>query len=281
MRPGVASRILIYLLLLGLGATFFAPFLWLVGSSLKPETEVITYPPTFIPSRIHWENYPEAWNQFHFLRGFFNTLTIIVGVLIGTTLTSSMAAFAFARLRFPFQGPLFLLVLSTMMIPYHVTLLPQYVIFRDLGWLNSFKPLIVPSFFGGGAFFIFMLRQFFRTIPLDYDDAARIDGCGLLGVYWRIILPLSLPALGVVAIFVFMGAWNDFFGPLIYLTSPEKYTLAISYLTWQRMPQHLGYRHLWSHVMAIGTLLTLPPILLFFFAQRYFIQGIVVTGIKG
>ena len=126
-----------------------------------------------------------------------------------------------------------------------------------------------------------MLRQFFRTIPRDYDDAARIDGCGLLGVYWRIILPLSLPALGVVTIFVFMGAWNDFFGPLIYLTSPEKYTLAIAYLTWQRMPQHLGYKHLWSHVMAIGTLLTLPPILLFFFAQRYFIQGIVVTGIKG
>jgi ABC-type glycerol-3-phosphate transport system permease component len=271
----------LYFWIVILGAIFFAPFAWLITSSLKSEQEIFAIPPSFFPSQIEWDNYPYALSQFPFLGALANTMTIIVFVLVGATLTASMAAYAFARLRLPFKGPLFVVVLSTMMIPYHVTLIPQYMIFRDLGWLDTLKPLIVPSFFGGGAFYIFLLRQFFLTIPRDYDEAARVDGCGMFGIYWRIILPLSLPALGVVAIYLFLSHWNDFFGPLIYLNSQSSFTLALAYMTWERGPQHLGFKHTWSHIMAVGTLLTIPPLLIFFAAQRYFIQGIVVTGLKG
>jgi multiple sugar transport system permease protein len=277
----LAGRVSIHLLLIVLGTIFAAPLAWMVGSSLKPEAEIFTYPPTFLPSRPQWQNYPYALVQFPFLRSFVNTMVVIVVNLVGTILTSSMAAYVFGRLRFPLREPLFILVLSTMMIPNQVTLIPQYLIFRELGWLDSLKPLTVPAFFGGGAFFIFLLRQFIRTIPKEYDDAARIDGCGVFGIYWRIILPLSLPALAVVAIYIFMGNWGDFFGPLIYLNSPEKQTLAIAYASWQSGPHHMGYRHTWGHIMAVGTVLTIPPLLVFFTTQRYFIQGIVVTGLKG
>ena len=173
------------------------------------------------------------------------------------------------------------LVLTTLMIPYHVILIPQYLIFRDLGWLNTLKPLIVPAWFGGGAFFIFLLRQFFMTIPREYDDAARIDGCGFIQVWWHIILPMSLPALGAVAIFTFMGEWNDFLAPLIYLNTPEKQTLAIAVEQWRRSSVHTGYNHQWNHIMAVATVVTVPPLLVFFFAQRHFIQGVVISGIKG
>ena len=215
------------------------------------------------------------------INGLGNTMTIAVAVMVGRLLSASLAAYGFSRVRFPLREVLFLLVLSTLMIPYHVTLIPQYLIFRNLGWLDTLKPLYVPAFFGGGAFYIFLLRQFFLTIPKEYDDAARIDGCGILGVFWRIILPMSLPALGTVAIFTFMATWNDFLGPLIYLNTPEKQTLAVAIMQWERSIEHAGYKHNWNHIMAVSCLLTVPPLLVFFFAQRYFIQGIVVTGVKG
>ena len=274
-------RVLLYLVVLVGAFIFVAPMLWLVGSSLKPERDVWEYPPRFIPREFRWDNYPYALSSFPFMRGFVNTMTICVGVMVGRLISATLVAYAFARLRFPLRDVLFLLVLSTMMIPYHVTLIPQFLIFRDLGWLNSFKPLVVPSFLGGGAFFIFLLRQFFMSIPKDYDDAARIDGCGTFGIFWRIILPMSLPALGTVAIFTFMDTWNDFLGPLIYLSSPEKQTLTVAYQNWQRQMGHLTIVHAWTHIMAIGVLMTIPPTLVFFLAQRYFIQGIVVSGIKG
>ena len=208
-------------------------------------------------------------------------MTVIVGVLVGRLLTASLTAYVFARLRFPGRGPLFIMVLSTMMIPYQVTLIPQYLLFRDLGWLDSMKPLVWPVWFGGGAYFIFLLRQFFISIPQDYDDAARIDGCGTFGILWRVILPMAAPALGTVAIFTFMGSWNDFFGPIIYLNTEEKYTLAVAIRQWQQTAWvGIGYRA-WRHIMALSTILTIPPTVVYFVTQRWFVQGIVISGIKG
>ena len=260
---------------------YTAPLIWLVSSSLKPEGQVFEYPPNFIPRSFEWVNYPEALVQFPFIVSGLNTLTIVVGVLVGRLLTASLAAYGFARLRFPGRNVLFVLVLTTLMIPYHVILIPQYLIFRDLGWLNTLKPLIVPAWFGGGAFFIFLLRQFFMTIPREYDDAARIDGCGFIRVWWYIILPMSLPALGAVSIFTLMGEWNDFLAPLIYLNTPDKQTLAIAVEQWRRSGIIHGYKHQWNHIMAVSTVVTIPPLLVFFFAQRHFIQGVVISGIKG
>ena len=276
-----AGKVSLYVVLFVGLAIFTAPLYWLISSSLKPEGDVFEYPPNFIPSQILWENYPYALSQFPAIRALKNTSIIIVTVEFGRLLTASMAAFVFARIHFPFRNKLFLVVLSTMMIPYHVTLVPQYLIFKDLGMIDSLYPLILPNLFGGGAFFIFLLRQFFLTIPQDYDDAARIDGCGNFGIYWRIILPISLPALGAVAIFTFMGTWEDFLGPIIFLNSPENHTVAVAYTQWQRSPQHFGFKHNWNHIMAIGTMVTLPPVVVFFFAQRYFIQGVVISGVKG
>ena len=218
------GRAFLYLALAVLTAVLVAPLVWMVSASFKPEGYVFEYPPRLIAEQIQWWNYVEAWNQFPFWRSLLNTMTIVVGVEAGRLLSASLTAYVFARLRFPGRNALFLLVLSTMMIPYHVVLIPQYLLFRNLGWLDSFNPLIVPHFFGGGAFFIFLLRQFFMTIPRDYDDAARIDGAGTFAILWRILLPMSKPALATVAIFTFMSEWNDFLAPLIYLNSQEKYT---------------------------------------------------------
>ncbi len=262
---------------------FLFPLFWLVSSSLKPEGDIFLFPPNLWPSAFMWSNYPAALSSFPFIQTGMNTMLIVIGVEVGRLLSASLAAYAFARVRIPWRGPLFMLVLSTMMLPYHITLIPQYIIFRELGWLNSFKPLIVPSFFGGGAFFIFLLRQFFMSIPREYDDAARIDGCGTFGIYWRIILPLAKPALATVAIFTFMGEWNDFFAPLIYLNTPDKWTLALAIKSWELTQQSgLGYKpQPYNHIMAVATLITLAPMLMFFFTQRYFVQGVVVSGIKG
>ena len=273
--------LLVYLPMAVLALVYTAPLIWLAGSSVKPESQIFEYPPSFIPRSFEWINYSDALVQFPFIVTGLNTLTIVLGVIVGRLLTASLAAYGFARLRFPGRNALFILVLTTLMIPYHVILIPQYLIFRDLGWLNTLKPLIVPAWFGGGAFFIFLLRQFFMTIPREYDDAARIDGCGFVQVWWHIILPMSLPALGAVAIFTFMGEWNDFLAPLIYLNTPEKHTLAIAVEQWRRSSVHTGYNHQWNHIMAVATVVTIPPLLVFFFAQRHFIQGVVISGIKG
>jgi len=278
-----AARILLHFVIVVGAVVFLFPLFWLVSSSLKPEGDIFLFPPKLWPTEFNWSNYPVALSSFPLIQTGLNTMFIVIGVEIGRLLSASLAAYAFARVRIPWRQPLFLLVLSTMMLPYHITLIPQYIIFRDLGWLNSFKPLIVPNFFGGGAFFIFLLRQFFMSIPREYDDAARIDGCGTFGIYWRIILPLAKPALATVAIFTFMGEWNDFFAPLIYLNTPDKWTLALAIKTWELTQQSgLGYKpQPYNHIMAVATLITLAPMLMFFFTQRHFVQGVVVSGIKG
>ena len=276
-----SGRVGLFLAIAVISLVFLTPLIWMMGTSLKPEAQVWEYPPRLIPREFVWENYPVAARQFPFIRSLVNTMAVVVGVMVGRLATSTLVAYSFARVRFPGRDAIFVLVLSTMMIPYHAVLIPQFLLFSNLGWLNSLKPLIVPSFFGGGAFFIFLLRQFFMTIPRDYDDAARIDGCGTFGILWQIIVPMSRPALGTVAIYTFMDTWNDFLAPLIYLRTPDKQTLAIAVQQWQRQIQQVGYQHDWNHIMAICTLVALVPILVFFFAQRHFVQGVVVTGLKG
>ena len=276
------GRALLYLALFGLGAIFIAPLLWLVSSSLKPESQVLAYPPQWIPRPVRFINYAEVMDTFPLWRSTWNTMIIVTGTMVGHLLTCSLTAYAFARIRFPLRDALFVMVLATLMIPYHVYLIPQYLLFKELKWLNSSKPLIVPFLLGQAPFYIFLMRQFFRTIPKEYDDAARIDGCGWLGIYWRIVLPLSYPVLGAVAIFTFMAHWNDFLAPLIYLNEPKKQTLAIAIRTWEALRLQAGAKPAaWNHIMAVSVLMTLPPMMVFFFAQRHFIQGVVLSGIKG
>jgi ABC-type glycerol-3-phosphate transport system permease component len=205
-----------------------------------------------------------------------NSLLITTTTIVGAMLSSSMAAYAFARLRFKGRDLWFMIVLATMMLPGYVTMIPVYIIFRHLGWINTLKPLIVPSFLGGGAFYIFLLRQYLMTIPYDLDDAARIDGCSNLRIYWNILMPLARPALGAVAIFLFIGHWNDFFGPLIYLHSQQNFTLALGLYRFKG-----PYTTEWNYLMAATLMVAVAPLIIFFLFQRYFIEGLVMTGIKG
>jgi multiple sugar transport system permease protein len=262
------------ILTLGLVAVLI-PFLWTISTSLKTEAEILAWPPTWIPTEVTLNNYRKALTTIPFLGLLRNTVVITFFRLLGMVASSSLVAYGFARLRAPGRNLLFLVVLGTMMLPSQVTLIPTFVLFSKIGWVNTFLPLIVPSYFGG-AFNIFLLRQFFMTIPLEYDDAARIDGCSVLGTYFRIILPLSAPALATVSIFGFMWSWNDFFGPLIYLRSMEKSTLALGLFLFQGV-----YRTEWGPMLAMSLLIMLPMVFTFFFAQRLFIQGVVVSGIKG
>ena len=263
-------------LLLGAVVILF-PMAWMLSTSLKAPDQVKQFPPIWIPKPIVWENYINAVTIFPvpFLIFVWNSFYLSLGNVIGSIVSNTIVAFAFARLRFRGSKILFLLVLSTMMLPQQVTMIPLFILFSKLGWINSYKPLIVPQFFAN-AFYVFMLRQFFTTIPRDLDDAARIDGCGILGLFWRIILPLAMPAVGIVAIFEFTGSWNWFLGPLIYLSRMETFplALALSYL-------NATYRVLWSELMVVSFIAMLPPLLLFFIAQKAYIQGIVVTGVKG
>ena len=265
-------------LVLILGAiVILFPIAWMISTSFKSQSQVIQFPPAWIPNPLQWENYPRALTIFpvpFWLFGW-NSMVLSVGNVIGSVVSNTIVAFAFARLNFRGSRILFLLVLSTMMLPQQVTMIPLFILFSKLGWINTYKPLIVPQFFAN-AFYVFMLRQFFTTIPRDLDDAARIDGCGVLGLFWRIMLPLAAPAVGIVAIFEFTGSWNWFLGPLIYLSKMETFplALALSYL-------NASYRKLWAEMMVVSFIAMLPPLLLFFVAQKAYIQGIVVTGVKG
>jgi ABC-type glycerol-3-phosphate transport system permease component len=252
------------------------PFVWLVSSSLKEENQIFQFPPVWIPDPVRWQNYSEALTYKPFNIYFMNTMIIVTLNMIAIVGTASLCAYGFARIKFPGRDFWFAIVLATMMVPYFVLMIPQFIIFSRLGWINTFLPLTVPFFFGGGAFNIFLLRQFFRTLPNELSDAARIDGCSELGIYWRIIMPLAKPALATVAIFTFLFSWNDFIGPLLYLSSPENFTVAIGLATFRSV-----MRTRWDLLMAASTAMILPVVLLFFFAQRYFIQGIVMSGIKG
>ncbi len=273
LRQGVA-----YWLLFILGLMMALPFLWMVSTSLKPDALVFRIPPEWFPRPWVWRNFIDAMTilKHPIYLYAWNTTVIAVLSVIGVVISSSLVAFGFARLEFPSRDALFILVLSTMMLPFAVTMVPQFILFQKLGWLDSFKPLIIPYWFGA-PFHIFLLRQFFLTIPKDLDDAARIDGASSLQIYFRIILPLSKPALATVAIFAFVYHWNDLLWPMIVLSSREKWTLAIFLASFQ------GYmlEPRWNLLMAASTILMLPCLVLFFFSQRLFIRGITVTGLKG
>jgi multiple sugar transport system permease protein len=268
--------------LLAIGAVvIMAPVAWMLSTSLKTAADAFLFPPIWIPHPLHWENFYLAhFTVAPFAVFYRNTVMYVILSVVGTLVSCSLVAYGFARLRAPGRNFLFILMLSTMMVPSEVTLIPTYILFRKLDWIGTYLPLIVPTYFGS-AFNIFLLRQFFMGVPRDYDESARIDGATRLEVLLNIILPLSKPALVTVAIFTFLGRWNDFLGPLIYLTDTESYPVSIGLTYFESVAQPTGMLQQWNLLMAATLVAALPPVLVFFFLQRYFIQGVVVTGLKG
>jgi multiple sugar transport system permease protein len=271
----VLQRVFVYVLLAAGAILFLIPFVWMLSTSLKEGPQVYTWPPVWIPHPLRVDNYLKAWRVLPFAQFYWNTIRITALSIIGTVTSCSLAAYGFARLRFRGRDVLFVILLATLMLPYQVTLIPQYIWFAKLGWVNTYLPLIVPAFFGN-PFSIFLLRQFFMTIPHELDDAAKIDGCGFFGIYSKIILPLSKTAVGVVAIFAFTYNWNDFLNPLIYLQSMEQYTISLGL----RMFQTNTSIDMQS-LMAMSVVALVPQLIIFFLAQRHLVQGVVLTGLKG
>lgn len=323
------ARLAFHLLLITASVLFIAPFVWMVSTSLKHETQIFSKagePPQWIPTTerldehgrrlityrgksgvelgnedvkkvilvdgqelkvwpeeveiqqqigFHWQSYPRAFQTMDFWLNLRNTLFICVSTVIATLISCSLVAYSFSRIDWPGRDALFILVLATMMLPYEVTLIPLFVLYKWLGWTGSFKPLIIPAFFGT-PFYIFLLRQFFMGIPRDLSAAARIDGCSEFGIFLHVILPLSKPALATTALFMFIFQWSDFLNPLIYLQDDRQYTLAIALQQFQS-----NHESEWGPLMAMSTVITLPIVVLFFLTQRTFIQGITMTGLKG
>lgn len=269
-------RIINIALLLIFGAIMIIPFIWLVSSSFKSQNQIFQYPPEWIPNPFQPENYVKALTYKPFHIYFRNTMIIVTANVVAVVLSSSFCAYGFARIRFPGRDFWFGVVIATLFLPTAILIVPNFLIFARLGWIDTFLPLTVPLFFGGGAFNIFLLRQFFRTIPEELADAARLDGCSEFGVYWRVMMPLAKPALITVSIFTFLNAWNDLLGPITYLRSTENFTIAMGLASFRSQTDIS-----WDLQLAASTAMTIPVIILFFFAQRYFIQGIVMTGLKG
>lgn len=252
------------------------PFFWLIRSALMTTTEIFAFPPRLLPEQWLWSNFVEIFEVVNFGLYFKNTLFILIPVMIGTVATSCICGYGFARLRFPGRDIWFAMILATMMLPPAVTLIPTFMVWSELGGINTFWPLVFPSFFGGGGFFIFLMRQFFMSIPRELDEAALIDGANHFQIFFLVLLPLVKPALLVVGFFTFTNVWNDFFGPLIYLNDESKFTLALGLLQLQG-----SYTSDWNLIMAAAAVMTLPAIILFFIGQKYFVEGITLTGIKG
>ncbi|MEZ5412790.1 MAG: carbohydrate ABC transporter permease [Opitutaceae bacterium] len=270
---GRITRItLLYVVLVALGALFSAPVVWMLSSSLHRLADVFAQPYQWIPEIWQWDNYVRAVTILPVGRFLVNTIAITVPVMIATVLSSALVAYGFARFRFPGRDWLFSLCLGTMMLPGQVTMIPLYMLFAKLGWVDTYLPLIVPALFGS-PFYIFLLRQFFLTIPRDSEEAALIDGASPLRIWWSVILPQARPALATVLIFTFIGTWNDFFGPLLYLNSPEKATLTLGLNLMKTQVLGSGVVE-WNVLMAASLLVLLPNVILFFFAQRHFISGI-------
>lgn len=274
-RPQVhPTRLVIHIILISGAVVLLIPLAWMLSTSLKDLGAVLLMPPQWVPDVPRWSNFAEVFQTTPFARYAINTLIITSLSVVGKIFSCSLVAYSFARLRWRGRNILFIIMLATLMLPNQVTLIPQFVMFRNLGWIDTFLPLVIPHWLGG-PFLTFLLRQYFMTIPRELDDAARIDGASYFGIYWRIILPLSKPAMAAVAIFMFNASWNDFLGPLIYLHSPEKYTLAMGLRAFQDQ-----YVTQWNLLMAASLMTMMPVVVIFFIAQKYFIQGIVFTGIK-
>jgi multiple sugar transport system permease protein len=254
---------------------FIFPLYWMVTTSLKTDVEIFLVPPSLFPADPQWQNYPASTEYIPFWQYMANTLLICALTIIGTVISCSLIAYGFARVRWPGRNAVFIVYLSTIMLPVQVTMIPLYIFFRQVGWVGTMWPLVVPAFFGN-ALYVFLLRQFFMTIPNELTDAARIDGANELGIFWRIMLPLLKPALATVALFTFVAAYRDFLGPLIYLTEQDQWTISLGLKMFQNM-----YGAQWQLMMAAATLTMVPTVILFFLTQRTFIEGIALTGIKG
>jgi multiple sugar transport system permease protein len=266
----------IYLIAILLSITFLFPLYWMAATSLKTMEQAYAFPPVWIPNPIMWNNYIRIFTELPFWTFAKNSIIIVVLNTIGIVFTSAMVAFGFSRLRARGRDTLFIILISTIMLPSQVILVPTFILFKYLKWINTFLPLIVPAYFGGGAFNIFLLRQFFMTIPFEYDEAAIMDGASWFTIFWKIMLPLSKPALATVAVLNIVAVWTDFFGPLIYLNDLTKMTLAVglSFLKGQRTAAL-------TLLMAGSMFSTIPLLIIFFMAQRYFVEGIQLSGLKG
>lgn len=271
------SNIIFYILLTIMAAIDIIPFLWMVLCSFKTQKELFVFPPTILPKKWTFSNYTKAWHAggLDFTLMFINTLKIVVPVTVFTVISSALAAYGFARIKFKGRDFIFGLFLSSMMVPYAVTLIPSFLIFKSLNWINSFKPLIIPSLFGS-TFAIFLMRQFFMTIPMDLEEAATIDGCSRIGIWSKIFLPLCKPILATLVVFTFQGTYNDFMGPLIYLNSTKKFTVQLGLASFRGM-----YNTRYDLLMAASVFTLIPILIIYLAAQKYFVEGIVMTGLKG
>ncbi len=258
-----------------LSLVFLVPFLWLVSTSLKPDTQILVFPPVWIPQPVTFQQYVLGLSYIPFLTYLKNTAIYCGLSVIGCVISSSLVAYSLARIRWSGRELLFAVIIATLMVPTQVTLIPLFLVFKNLGWIGSLKPLIVPYFFLQ-PFSIFLLRQFFLTIPHELSEAARVDGANEFRIYWSIIMPLATPVLATVGLFTFLGTWNDYLGPLIYLNDPAQYTLSLGLAQFQG-----EHNVLWGPLMAVSVVMIVPVLIAFFFTQRTFIQGITMTGIKG
>ncbi|HRW06170.1 MAG TPA: carbohydrate ABC transporter permease [Caldilineaceae bacterium] len=281
-KPVNTGRILLYLLVFLLCVLFGFPLFWTLMGSLKTPAEMATFPPPWIPSMPQWDNYIRVFEISRHPVSIWTLNSTIIVVLgtVGTLVTASLVAYSFARFEYRGRDALFMITLATIMLPAQVTLIPQFVLFHRLGWINTLLPLWVPYWFGGGAFAIFLMRQFFLSLPKDLDEAALIDGASFFRIFWSILLPLCKPVLATLAIIVIIDRWGDFLGPLIYLNSPEKFTISVGLRFFNNTPE-VGGEPMQHLLMAACILSMLPVIIIFFVGQRYFVQGIVMSGIKG
>lgn len=274
----ILGRAAVYIFITALAIVFFTPFFWLVSSSLKEGDHIFEQPVQWIPAHPQWQNYPNAWNALPFTRFLFNTLFVTPLPVITDVFTAAVVAYGFARFRFPLRNTLFLLMISTMFLPGIVTLIPSFLIWKQFNLIDQYDPLVIPALFGGGPLFIFLMRQFFLSIPKEIEEAAIIDGANVMQVFLQVMLPLIRPALLAVGIISFQGHWNDFLGPLIYLNTQAKYTLTIGMYFFTGGANERPH---WEWLMAMSTLMLLPMLLLFIFFQRHFIEGLTAGSVKG
>jgi multiple sugar transport system permease protein len=265
-----------YILLGVITVTVLIPLAWTVSSSLKAVHEMYAFPPKWIPDKPLWQNYVEAWNYLPFFRFFLNTTLLVVLNSVGQLVSIPLVAYGFARLRFKGRNVMFMLLLSMMMVPWYVQLIPTYIMYKELGWVGTYLPLFVPSFFATNAFVIFLMRQYLMTIPRELDEAARVDGASYLQVLFHVLLPLLKPVITIMLVFTFLDVWNDYLGPLLFLSGRENYTLAIGLAFFRT---RIG--NLLNYLMAMSVVMLVPPTIIYFLAQRHIIGGIAAVGIKG
>lgn len=276
-----ARRLPLYVLVIALSLIFMGPFFWTLASSLKAPQEIFVFPPKFFPAVPQWANYAEAMSVFPFGRWFTNSFQVVILNTVGVLLTASLVAYGFSRFEFRFRDVLFMLTLATIMLPAQVTLIPRFILFHKMKWIDTLLPLWVPAWLGGNAFAIFLMRQFMMTLPRELDEASIVDGATYFRVFWNIILPLCRPSLATLAIITFIANWSNFMEPLVYLNSSEKYTVAVGLRYFQANPAISGDRPMVHLLLAASVATIAPPVALFFAFQNQFVGSIAMTGLKG